>query len=140
MITLYNGSATDFADEDPPVIEVSTDFDTDGCTASIDFMDIHKTFSQDDVASGSLSLVFSFDESKQFLLGQSYMVVAMQDAEGKQRVLAKIPVKVDIAGDKGNDDESNTTESEFDDIEEPAASVKSVQSVVIKILSRLKKK
>lgn len=94
MIAIYRGEDTDFAGAGPIQIKIETDLDLTGFTAEILFGNVVKSFDSEEVATKTLGLVFSSEETSGFFPGKGYATVKVYDTEGRIAFLKRFVIDV----------------------------------------------
>ena len=93
MLTLFRGDDLAFADNNRKVcIRFNTPLDLTGWSAAFYLVDNEKT--TDDITSKVWAFGYTAEETMTFPLGKTFGKLIVKDADGRQRIMAK--VKVDI--------------------------------------------
>lgn len=96
MIEVFYNEDTEFDGAEPIDIGIDTGLDLEGCTATIEFYGIVKSYPEDQVKTGHLPLSYTAEDTKNFALGRGYANLFVQDAEGRQRMFRRILVLVKV--------------------------------------------
>ena len=94
MVTIYRGEDTNFAGAAPIEVKIDTDLDLTGFTADILFGSVVKHYETEEVATKTLGLVFSAEETSGFFPGRGYATVKVYDTEGRVAVLKRFVINV----------------------------------------------
>lgn len=94
VIKIYRGEDTDFANAEPIKVHIDTDISLEGFTADILFGNVVKHFETNEVATKTLGLVYSADESSGFFPGKGYAVIKVYDTKGRIAYLTKFIIDV----------------------------------------------
>lgn len=110
--TIIRGDDSDFGEGSPILLELDTEADLTGYTASLEFQSLVKEFDAEAVESKLLSLSYTAEETMTFLLGKNLATIKITDPLGNQKVLSKFTMQTVVKTplDKLDyDDESGAT-------------------------------
>ena len=94
MIAIYRGEDTDFAGAEPIKIKIDTALDLTGYTADILFGNVVKHYEAEEVASKTLGLSFTAEETSGFFPGRGFASVKVYDTEGRVAILKRFVIDV----------------------------------------------
>lgn len=94
MIEVYRGEDTNFADAEPFSVEIDTELDLTGYTAQLLFGNVVRDYDSEVVATKTLPLYFTAEETSTFFPGKGYAVVKVFDTKGRVAILKKFVIDV----------------------------------------------
>lgn len=91
--TIVRGDDSDFGEGSPILLELDTEADLTGYTASLEFQSLIKEFDTEEVSSKLLSVSYTAEETMTFLLGKNLATIKITDTSGNQKVLSKFAMQ-----------------------------------------------
>lgn len=95
-VTIIRGNDITFSGNPPIMIKIKTDADLTGFTASLTFGSNVKMFSEEEVASKELSIVYTHEETNSFFPGRGFAMLRFFDPLGKQACVGRLVFNVEF--------------------------------------------
>ena len=86
-IIIYRGTDTMFQGKSTVVLKIEESQDIEGCSASLRFCGVVKEFTEEQVATRSLEVMYSAEETDEFIPGKGYAYLTLTDGDGRKAVV-----------------------------------------------------